>query len=121
MAITPGTVVVDDDGNIEQADDPAGRLFTLLHAQAVTDLAAVPLPPGMPAPSMSGPEAAPALKAIAKSANLYAAWLCGEFDRIRAAVTTSDAGIQRMPASTAEDTETKAPAAKKLLTLEYAP
>jgi predicted lipid-binding transport protein (Tim44 family) len=114
MSFSPGTVTVDDQGVATVGDDPAGRLYTLLVGKVNADAAALGVDPP------AGEEGAPALKAVASLANVQAAWLAGEFDRLRAAVTTSTSGLQRMPATPDENTDTKAPSAKKLLALEYA-
>lgn len=115
MAITPGTVTVDDEGEVTTGAHPAGRLFALLLAKATTDAAA------FDAPAPEGPDGAKTLQALAGLANLQAEWLCAEFDLLRAAVGTSLSGVQRMPSSTSENTDTKAPSAEKLLPLKYAP
>jgi hypothetical protein len=113
MPITPGTVTVDDEGNATTGDHPAGRLYALLLTKVAADSAAMGVDPP------AGEEGAPALKALASLCNTQAAWLAGEFDRLRAAVSTSTSGLQRMPATPDENTDTKAPSAKKLLPLEY--
>ncbi len=109
-----GTVVISDAGAETSKTGAAGRLYDLLKAATDAKLAELGEDP------LTGEEAAPAMQGIAATANAMASWLVNELTvKTVATITTSQAGLQRMPASTAENTETKAPAALKSLVLAH--
>lgn len=108
-----GSVTIADDGTAS-GTGAALRLYNLLVASATTaaEAAGVPFP--------TGADAAKSLRAVANMANDFSSWLVTELTtQTAAAITTGTAGLQRMPASTAENTDTKAPATTKSLALVH--
>lgn len=109
MALTAGSVTVADDGSVTKSG-AAGRLYDILLARAVAD--ATSFQQTLP----SGAAGARVRRSIGNMATDIATWMVTELTtNARARITTSDVGLQRMPASTAEDTNCKAPATEKLL------
>ncbi len=59
-----------------------------------------------------------AQKGQARLANIFANWLVVEMTgHATAKISTTDVGLQRMPAATTEDTECKAPSVDKFLVI----
>lgn len=110
-----GSVVVVDTGVVASSTGAAGRLFVVLRAGLDTTRATFGL-----AAITETPDNAPVLKGLASTANSFATWLVTELtSQTTATISTSASGLQRMPASTAEDTETKAPGTTKTLPLAH--
>lgn len=111
MPLSAGTVTIADDGAVTSSG-AAGALFTLL--QNAASLAAARLNTTLP----TGPDSVAASRGLADVANAFSSWLVTEMTtNARAIVRTTDVALQRMPASTAEDTPTKAPNADKYLVI----
>ena len=110
-----GNVTVEDDGEVSASTGAAGRLFVVLRASVDASRADFDLPP-----LADTEDDAPVLKSLAGQANAFASWLVAELTaQTTALVSTSTTGLQRMPASTAENTDTKAPSANKSLALVH--
>lgn len=111
MALSAGSVTIDDDG-AETKSGAAGRLYDLMLARATAQLLEFQQPlPG-------GPDGAKMKRGIAAIASDFATWMVTEITgHATAVVSTSDVGLQRMPSSVAEDTPTKAPASDKFLAI----
>lgn len=110
MAITIGSVTVDENGAASGTGE-AKALYDVMAARAAAKLAAseYDVPPEAFAAAMQG---------VAEYATDTATWVVQLLTlRAKAAITTGDAGLQRMPAATAENTDTKAPAGQKLLSI----
>ncbi len=111
MALLAGTVTIADDGT-PTTSGAAGALYTLLQSAAA--LAAARLNTTLP----TGPDSVAANRGLADVANAFSSWLVTEMTtNARAKITTADVALQRMPASTAEDTPTKGPGVDKLLAI----
>jgi hypothetical protein len=111
MALTLGSVSVADDGIVTKSGE-RGTLYDLLYADAVT----VAAESGVSLPS--GENSVATKKALARLATTIAGYTYALLtERAQVKVATTDAGIQRVPASTAEDTACKAPATDKFLSI----
>ncbi len=113
MALTAGTVTITDAGG-ETKSGAAGRLYDLLMAEFDSQIAdVVDEPVGTVAQVRIA-----AQKGQARIAVLMGSWLVAEITGYATAkITTAQAGLQRMPAATTEDTECKAPVADKFLVI----
>lgn len=126
MSMTIGVdVVIDDNGTLTAGTGAKLEVYTALAAT----IALEPLPVlGATAPPYSAERPVlqndidlvkagrvRTLREQARLANAVAALLTHLVTNGKAKVKTTDAGIQRMPASTAEDTACKAPATDKFL------
>lgn len=108
-----GSVTISASGG-ETLTGAAGRLYTIRKARAVLKLAAF----GQTIPA--GAEGVEMKQAIADEANDLATWLITELTaQTVATVGTGLAGLQRMPAVTTEDTDTKAPSPAKTIPLTH--
>lgn len=110
MALTIGSVTVDEDG-VATGSGEAKALYDILALRAAAKIAEseYEAPPEAVAASLQG---------VAELATDLATYFVQALTlRAKAAITTGDAGLQRMPASTAENTDTKAPSAQKLLSI----
>lgn len=103
MALTLGSVTVDTDGTVTKSGE-CGTLYDLLVGT-------------FPPPSQENGGAAVNAN-MAKLATVLAGYTHGLLTaRARVKVATTDTGLQRMPASTAENTDTKGPSGDKLLVI----
>ncbi len=104
-----GTVVIDADGTVSTSTGAAGRRYAILAARF-----ALRIPGGIPA----GPAGAGIKQALAETAIDDATWLSAEIgSHANGTVGTGLSGLQRMPAVTTEDTDTKAPGTAKTIPL----
>lgn len=111
MALTLGSVTVSDAGVVTKSGE-CETLYDLLYADVLSSMAEVGAQPP------TGPASAALKRGIARSATTIATYVHGLLtSRAKARIATTDSGLQRMPASTAEDTNTKGPAAEKLLSI----
>lgn len=105
-----GTVTIDGDGNAS-GSGASRRLYDLMLARAQTQA-------GDDFPE--GEDSVPVKEGIASLANDLGSWLVTELQsHCAASVSTSLSGLQRMPASTAENTDTKAPGTTKTIPLVH--
>jgi hypothetical protein len=113
MALTAGNVSVSDDGSEVKAG-AAGRLYDALMADFDLAMATVV---DDPVGTVATVRIA-AQKGQAKIANVIGQWMVAEITTYATAkITTAQAGLQRLPAVTTEDTECKAPVADKFLVI----
>lgn len=106
-----GSISIAADGTVTKSGE-CEVVWDLLEADAVTSVAEF----GKALPT--GPKSVPRKKAQARLATTIATYVRTLITaRAQAEIRTSASGLQRMPASTAEDTDTKAPAAAKYLSI----
>jgi hypothetical protein len=100
MALDTTELTIDDEGNPEQSTGLARRLYDRMIARYEL-----------------GEESTPnAQRQLAALCNDIALAIVDEFtENAEVRVTTSDAGLQRLPATLAEDEPTKAPGETKVL------
>ncbi len=115
MALTVGALAVSAGGTVS-GSGAARALHDLMMAaydQAIIDAGVVDNPPGTIATARLAVSIGNVPVCL-----MFATWMVTEITtNAKAQITTGDAGLQRMPASTTEDTECKAPAAPKLLSI----
>ena len=116
MAVLPlGTIAIADNGTVTlTAGSETETLWNLLEADAVAAAAQHPYSAVLPI----GPSSVPrklAQKRIVVTLCTYIRTLL--LSRATAEITTSATGLQRMPASTVENTECKAPSVAKYLSI----
>jgi hypothetical protein len=108
MAMIIGSASVDDDGNVTKSG-VIGRCYDEIYANTATNIQG-----GFP----SGATGTTFKRAIATQAtNLGTALFKVLTLDAQAKITTATSGLQRMPASTAENTDTKAPSGDKFLSI----
>lgn len=108
MAVGSATI---SDAGVESLSGAAGRLYTILKARFATKM-----PGGIPA----GAAGVPFQRGLAESATDIATFLVTELTTYTTAtVGTGLSGVQRMPAVTTEDTDTKAPSVAKNIPLVH--
>lgn len=106
MAMTLGSASVDGNGNVTKSG-VIGRCYDELYASAAASFQG-----GFPA----GAIGTSFKTAIAKQATSLGTALYNTLTiDAQTKIATTDTGLQRMPASTAENTDTKAPLADKFL------
>lgn len=108
MAMTLGSASVDDVGVVTKSG-VIGRFYDQLYASALASI-----PGGWP----SGDIGLRLKRAIATNATNQGTVLHTVLTSdAQAKIATSSSGLQRMPASTAEDTDAKAPSVDKFLSI----
>lgn len=106
-----GSISIAADGSVTKSGE-CEVVWDLLEADAVA--AAAEFSAVLP----TGPESVKRKKAQARQATTLATYVRTILtSRAQAEITTGASGLQRMPASTAEDTDTKAPGASKFLSI----
>lgn len=106
-----GSISIAADGTVTKTGE-CEVVWDLLEADAVS--AAAEFGKALP----TGPTSVRRKKAQARFATTIASYVRTLITaRAQAEITSSASGLQRMPASTAEDTDTKAPAASKYLSI----
>ncbi len=106
-----GSVSVAADGTVTKSGE-CEVVYDLLHADAAA--AASDAHATLPV----GSESVGYKTALARMATTIATYVHAALTtRAQAKITTSDAGIQRMPASTVENTECKAPSTDKFISI----
>lgn len=109
MALTLGSVSVAADGIVTKSGECA-TLYDLLIADVET--ATIEAGAAMP----TGPASAGIKRNMARLATTMATYCHGLLTaRATVKISTTDSGLQRMPASTVEDTACKAPSTDKFL------
>jgi hypothetical protein len=108
MAMTLGSASVDDAGVVTKSG-VIGRFYDQLYASALASI-----PGGWPAGAVGlSLKRAIATNATNQGTILYTVLTSDA----QAKITTSNSGLQRMPASTSENTDTKAPSGDKFLAI----
>ena len=111
MPLTVGSVTIDSTGGVTKSD-ATGRLYDKMIARMTASYAAA----GSQFPT--GAASVPLKQGVADMANDFADWIISEIQNhalVRVTVETTDSGLQRMPASTTEDTNCKGPSVAKSL------
>lgn len=111
MALTLGSVTVATNGSVTKSGE-CGTLYDLLYADAATAAseAGCTLPTGAASVGIN--------RNLARLATTMATYCHGLLtSRAKVKVSTTDSGLQLMPAVTTENTECKAPASDKLLVI----